>query len=199
MIYLHGGGGRGSDIAKVEGQAMRVWRGLEEFAEEPCIVVVPQCLSKSKDGERSTWIPGDLNVLLQNLKATLPVDPDRVYLTGNSMGGYGTWVWAGHNPEHFAAVAPISGGIGRNGPKDVTEDIAKWAANLAKIPVYAFAGETDDVVPADRSKRMIEAIRKAGGKQAKLKVYPNEGHGAKSLVYSTAESYDWIFSKKRSD
>jgi len=75
----------------------------------------------------------------------------------------------------------------------------KWTANLAKIPVYAVTGDKDDVVPAERSKRMIEAIRKAGGKQAKLKVYPNQGHGAKGVVYSTAEFYDRILSKKRED
>ena len=89
------------------------------------------------------------------------------------------------------------GGIGRGGPKAVTEDLAKWAANLARVPVYAFAGARDRVVPAERSERMIAAIRKSGGKLARLKVYPNEGHGAGQIVFSTTEMYDWMFSQKR--
>ena len=147
--------------------------------------------------ENGGWIPEDLNILLQHLKATLKIDAKRIYLTGNSMGGYGSWVWGGHHPEHFAAIAPVSGGIGPGGPKDVTPDLDKWAANLAKVPVHAFAGGKDKVVPAERSQRMIAAIKKAGGKEAKLKIHLDEGHGAGRVVYSTAEFYDWMFSKKR--
>jgi len=166
LIYLHGAGGVGDNIQKVKGQARAVVRGIEKFAKTPCIVVAPQVSKKTR--ENGGWIPEDLNILLQHLKATLKIDEKRIYLTGNSMGGYGSWVWGGHNPEHFAAIAPVVGGIGRGGPKAVTPDLAKWAANLAKVPVYAFAGAKDRVVPAERSERMIGAIRKAGGKEAKL-------------------------------
>ena len=113
------------------------------------------------------------------------------------MGGYGSWTWGGHNPDNFAAIAPVSGGIGPGGPKAVTPELDKWAANLAKIPVYAFAGGKDRVVPAERSQRMIAAIQKAGGKSAKIKIYPEEGHGAGRLVFESQEFYDWIFSNKR--
>jgi len=197
LIYLHGAGGVGDDIRKIRGQSARVSHGIEKFGKGPCIVVAPQCLPKTKDGQRGVWIPKDLNILLQHLKATLPVDDKRIYLTGNSMGGYGSWVWGAHNPEHFAAIAPVVGGIGPGGPKDVTPHLDKWVANLAKVPVYAFAGAKDKVVPAERSERMIAAIRKAGGKEAKLKIYPDEGHGAGRVVFSTGEFYDWMFSKKR--
>ena len=88
-------------------------------------------------------------------------------------------------------------GIGPGGPKDVTKDLDQWAANLAKVPVFAFAGAKDRVVPAERSECMIAAIRKAGGKEAKLKIYPDQGHGVGRVVFSTAELYDWMFSKKR--
>jgi dienelactone hydrolase len=174
-----------------------VLRGIEKFGKGPCIVVAPQCLKRTKKGERGTWAPEDLDALLEHLKATLPVDGKRIYLTGNSMGGYGAWAWGGHSPEHFAAIAPVVGGIGPGGPKDVTPDLDKWAANLAKVPVFAFAGARDRVVPAERSERMIAAIRKAGGKEAQLKVYPDEGHGAGRVAFSSAEFYDWMFSKKR--
>ena len=113
------------------------------------------------------------------------------------MGGYGSWAWGGHSPEHFAAIAPVSGGIGPDGPKDVTPDIEKWAANLAKVPVYAFAGANDNVVPAERSQRMIDAIRKAGGKKAKIRIYPDEGHSAGRLVFASAELFDWMFAQVR--
>ena len=158
-------------------------------------MVAPQCDKKVRAG--GGWLPDDLNILLGHLKATLKIDPKRVYLTGNSMGGYGSWAWGGHSPENFAAIAPVSGGIGPGGPKDVTPHVDKWAANLAKVPVYAFAGGNDKVVPAERSERMIAAIQKAGGKHAKIKVYPEEGHGAGRQVFSSAEFYEWMFSQKR--
>lgn len=195
LIYLHGAGGVGNNIHKLKGQARPLWQGIETFGKGPCIVVAPQCLKNGKAG--GGWIPQDLNILLGHLKATLNIDENRIYLTGNSMGGYGSWVWGGHNPEHFAAIAPVSGGIGPGGPKDVTPDLEKWAANLAKVPVHAFAGGNDRVVPAERSERMIAAIQKAGGQEARLKVHPDEGHGAGRVVFSTAEFYEWMFSKKR--
>ena len=113
------------------------------------------------------------------------------------MGGYGTWVWAAHDPHHFAAIAPIVGGIGREGAKAITPGLDQWAVNLAKIPVYAFVGALDTTVPPDRSERMIKAIHQAGGKEAKLKVYPNEGHGAGRVVVADRDYYDWLFAQKR--
>ena len=195
VIYLHGAGGVGDNIQKVRGQAGQVWKGIEKFKKNPCIVVAPQASKKAR--ENGGWIPNDLNILLGHLKNTLKVDEKRIYLTGNSMGGYGSWVWGGHYPEHFAAIAPVSGGIGPGGPKDVTPDLTKWAANLAKVPVFAFTGGKDRVVPSERSERMIAAIQKAGGKDAKIKIHPSEGHGAGRVVFGSAEFYQWMFSKKR--
>ncbi len=196
LIYLHGAGGVGNDIQKVKGQTSSIWRGIETFGKESCIVVAPQCLRQPSEGVDAGWLPGDLNELLPHLKATLPIDGRRIYLTGNSMGGYGSWVWGAHNPEHFAAIAPVAGGIGPRGPKDITPELAGWAASLAKVPVFAFVGAEDNVVPPDRSERMIEAIRQAGGERAKLRIYPDEGHGVGRLVYSTLELYEWMFSQR---
>ena len=89
------------------------------------------------------------------------------------------------------------GGIGPGGPKDVTPDLDQWAANLAKVPVYAFAGAKDNVVPAERSERMVAAIQKAGGNQAKIKVYQDQGHNARQVVYNSREFYDWMFDQRR--
>ncbi|MEO0413959.1 MAG: prolyl oligopeptidase family serine peptidase [Verrucomicrobiota bacterium] len=89
------------------------------------------------------------------------------------------------------------GGIGPEGPKDVTPDLEKWAANLAKVPLFAFAGAQDKVVPAERSERMVAAIKAAGGKEAKIRVYPDQGHGAGKVAFSSAEYLDWMFAQKR--
>ena len=125
------------------------------------------------------------------------MDDRRIYLTGISMGGYGTWAWAAQDPQYFAAIAPIVGGIGREGPKAVTPEFDQWATNLARIPVYAFVGALDKTVPPERSERMIAAIQKAGGKEARLKIYPEEGHNTGRVVVADQDFYDWLFAQKR--
>ena len=197
LIYLHGSGGGFAPLDRIGGQARALLFGIDKFGKGPCYVVVPQCFQKTKSGTKSTWEPQDLNSLLDDLLEKFPIDPKRVYLTGNSMGGYGCWAWGGHSPERFAAIAPVVGGIGPGGPKDISPDITKWARNLAQVPVYAFAGGKDMVVPADRSERMINEIRKAGGKLAKIKVYPEGGHNVRQQVYNSEEFHDWMFSQSR--
>ena len=199
VIYLHGGGGVGDDVWKIAGQVRGLIRGIHRFDQSSCLVVAPQCRrSSTKSDKRGTWVPTDLDCLLRHLMATHPeIDADRVYLTGNSMGGYGCWVWGGQRPEHFAAIAPIVGGIGREGPKDVTSDLDQWAANLSKVPVYAFVGAKDKVVPPERSERMIAAIHRAGGTRAKIKCYAEEGHGASRAVFSDSDYFDWMFTQRR--
>jgi len=199
VIFLHGAGGVGDDIkqGRVINKPTEIWQGIQKFNKGSAIVAAPQCLQQGRKGERGIWTPEDLNLFLEHLKATMPVDERRVYLTGISMGGYGTWAWAAHDPQHFAAIAPIVGGIGREGAKAVTPDFDQWARSLAKLPVYAFVGALDKTVPPERSERMIAAIQKAGGREAKLKVYPEEGHGAARKVVIDPEFYEWLFSHQR--
>lgn len=199
LIYLHGAGGLGTEIRKITGQSRGVVMGIQKFKKDPCLVVAPQCSRTSEKSDlRGTWEAEDLNVFLEHLLEKYPeIDRSRIYLTGNSMGGYGSFMWGGNSPEHFAAIAPVVGGIGRGGPKDVTPDLDKWAANLAKVPLWAFAGAKDRVVPAERSQRMVAAIKKAGGKQAKITVYEDEAHGAGRRVFNSQEFYDWMFAQKR--
>ncbi|CAI8301843.1 MAG: Uncharacterised protein [Opitutia bacterium UBA7350] len=199
LIYLHGGGGKGTDILRIKGQVRQLTDGIQRFRKGPCLIVAPQCLQQSKDGGWATWFHTDLNLLLTHLKATLPIDENRIYLTGNSMGGFGSWMWGGHNPEHFAAIVPVVGGIGYNGPMDVTKDLDDWAANLAKVPVFAFVGALDKVVPPGHSERIVRSIRSAGGAKVYLRNYPNEGHNARRVTYGTAEFYDWVFSQSKSN
>ena len=197
LIYLHGAGGVGDNVGRLQGQARALLAGIDQFKKGPCHIVVPQCSRTRKAGGRGTWEASDLDLLLKGLSSSLEFDSKRIYLTGNSMGGYGSWTWGGNSPHHFAAIAPVVGGIGPGGPKDVTTELDQWAENLAKVPVYAFAGAKDKVVPAERSERMVNAIRKAGGKLAKIKVYQDQGHNARQVVYSSKDFYDWMFSQKR--
>lgn len=197
LIYLHGGGAIGSDLHRVGEQAHALILGIHQFEKGPCFVVVPQCLRTKHCAERGTWQEKDLNLLLDEVIEKFPVDSDKIYVTGSSMGGYGAWLWRGTCPERFAAIAPIVGGIGPRGPKDVSPDLEKWAFNLATVPVYAFAGGRDKVVPAERSIRMVDAIRRLGGKLAKIKAYQDMGHNVRQKVYSSQEFYDWMFSEAR--
>jgi len=196
LVYLHGAGGRGDDVAKAKNNVARVMKGLAEHVTEPSLVVAPQC-SKGTPGEMGIWQPKDLDLLLDHLKATLPVNGKRVFLSGNSKGGFGSWAWAGESPQHFAAVAPVVGGLGFGGPKDVFPELERWAKNLTSVPVWAFHGATDRVVPAERSERMVKLIREMGGKKAKLTIYPDEGHGAGRKAFFSAEFYNWMFGQRR--
>lgn len=194
LIFLHGAGGRGRDIERVKPIARPAFLGMENFAGEPCIFVAPQATEGTKEIPAS-WLPDDLDRFLTHLKTALPVDADRVYVTGNSMGGYGTWAWAAHSPHQFAAAAPVVGGLGKGGPKDITPDLDRWAENLTTLPVWAFHGANDKVVPADRSERMIKLIRDKGGKLARLTVFPDEGHGASRQVYTSRDFFEWLFAQ----
>ena len=113
---------------------------VQEHIDEPCYIVAPQCLKGTAEA-KGTWLAEDLNRLLAHLKATLLIDQNRVYLTGHSMGGYGTWMWAATNPEHFAAVAPRAGGLGMGGPLDITPDFDQWAKNLTTVPLFGHSTE----------------------------------------------------------
>lgn len=194
LVFLHGAGGRGRDIERVKRIAQPALAGMERFAGEASLFVAPQATEGTK-GIPASWLPDDLDRFLDHLKNTLPVDEDRIYVTGNSMGGYGTWAWAAHSPKQFAAAAPVVGGLGKGGPKDITPNLDRWAENLATIPVWAFHGANDKVVPADRSERMIKRIRDKGGKSARLTIFPNEGHGASRKVYTSREFFEWLFAQ----
>ena len=116
---------------------------------------------------------------------TLPVDPDRVYLTGESMGGYGTWEIAVRYPDRFAAIAPVCG-VGE----------AWLASRLVNLPVWAFHGAQDDRVPLRGSQEMVEAVTKCGGRP-KLTVYPDMGHMIGDFVYGNEELYRWLLAQRR--
>ena len=194
LIYLHGGGGTGHDIRKPRSQILPLLSTLRQ-ASIAALVVAPQTPAGVKTG--GGWLVPDLDLFLAHLLETLPVDSARVYLTGNSMGGYGTYLWAGSQPQHFAAIAPMVGGLGSGGPLDVTPDLDSWGRNLATLPMRAYYGEDDQVVPADRGSMVMRAIERAGGKHAMLSVLKGRGHNAGQVPYADPTFFEWLFSHRK--
>lgn len=176
IVFLHGAGESGSDLNLVKRHGPpKIVESRKDF---PFVVVSPQSPSFG-------WRIEALNALLDEVLARYKVDPDRVYLTGLSMGGFGTWTWAGQNPERFAAIAPICGG----------GNVAD-APRLKDLPIWVFHGAKDNVVPLRRSQEMVDAIKKAGG-DPKFTVYPEAGHDSWTDTYNNQELYDWFLKHKR--
>jgi predicted peptidase len=198
LIFLHGGGGVGQDIERIARQSGFLRNALRRNSINSWIVAPQAAKSPRKaGGSRGGWQVADLDLLLAHLLETLPIDPDRVYLTGISMGGYGTLMWAGYRPDHFAAIAPMVGGLGPEGPKDITEDLDLWGRNLAKIPMRAYYGAKDKIVPPDRGEMIREAIDQAGGELAEVIILQDKGHNAASTPYSQPEFFQWLFSHRK--
>lgn len=177
MLFLHGAGERGSDLRKLRRYGPP--RLVESDPDFPFILIAPQCPTGSY------WRSGALLALLDDAASRYRVDPRHVVVTGVSMGGYGTWELAMAAPERFAAISPICGG-----------GDARLARRLVHLPIWAFHGEEDDIVPLSETLEMIDAIRAAGGKP-RVTIYPRVGHDSWMAAYATAELYDWLLAQRR--
>jgi predicted peptidase len=177
ILFLHGSGERGSDLEKVKthGPPKLVAQG-KDF---PFIIVSPQC----PDGQ--WWDPDILMGLLSDVTKKYVVDKDRIYLTGLSMGGFGTWTLGAEHPELFAAIAPICG----------QGDTSKAAA-LKDMPIWAFHGGKDPVVAIKGDQDMVDAVKAAGG-DVKFTIYPDAGHDAWTETYDNPDLYQWFLQHKR--
>jgi predicted peptidase len=178
ILYLHGGTPRGNDISQ-----MPRW-GLTEKVEKdpdfPFIVVSPQCHT----GE--IWTDVDaLGVILDEVTQTQRVDPDRVYVTGHSMGGRGALYVAYKMPERFAAVISL----GPVGP------ITAWAEKLAAIPLWLFHGPNDQYTPLKEVEDLVHAVEAAGG-HPQLTVLPGRDHYILD-VYDRPDLYEWLGKQKK--
>jgi len=180
VLFLHGAGERGDDLEKVKVHGPP--KLVEQRSDCPAIVVSPQC-----PNER-IWSPTQLSLLLDKCMETLKVHPDRVYVTGLSMGGFGTWALCAKEPERFAAAVPICGG----------GDVSK-AARLVKLPIWVFHGAKDTVVTPDYSQKMVDAIRAAGGARVELTVYPEAKHDSWTETYANDDVAKWLLSQKRGE
>jgi predicted peptidase len=195
VIFLHGSGERGSD-----NDAQLKW-GVTNFATDenmklhPALVIAPQCpanmawanfLNKENSTEKhllpSPTKPMELVIaLIQQLKKTMPVDTNRIYITGLSMGGYGTYDAIERYPNLFAAAVPVCGG----------GDVSK-AATIAKIPIWIFHGAEDAAVSPLYSLEMLDALTKAGAHPG-FTQYPEVGHFSWLAAYSDTMMLEWLF------
>lgn len=184
VLFLHGAGERGTNVnvVAVHGPPKQAAAG-REF---PFILVSPQCPSNQ------TWDNEALLTLLDSIQSQLPVDPTRVYVTGLSMGGYGTWSLALQHPERFAAVAPVCGGGER-----IRALLPSQQAALKTLGIWAFHGGKDYVVPPSESERAVDAVKRAGVTDVKLTVYPEDGHDSWTHAYNEPAFYDWLLSHRR--
>ena len=186
VMFLHGAGERGTNLAKVAVHGPPKF--LKDRPDFPFVVVSPQCPA----GE--VWSDETLLALLDDVLARHAVDAGRVYLTGLSMGGYGTWSLATRAPSRFAAVAPICGG---GETIRVLLPAPGQGGALKTLGVWAFHGGKDTVVAPDESQRMVSAFKAAGCKDIQLTVYPEAGHDSWTETYSNPRLYDWFLEHQR--
>ncbi len=177
VLFLHGAGERGDDLELVKKHGPPKLVDADQAF--PFVIVSPQVK------ENSWWDSAYLLALLDEVEATYNIDPARIYLTGLSMGGFGTWDLAMRAPERFAAIAPICGGGFR------------WTAcQLKNTPVWAFHGAKDQVVPLGESEQMVEAVNACDG-NAKLTIYPDANHDSWTETYDNPELYSWFLKHTR--
>ena len=179
ILFLHGAGERGTDVSLVAKHGPP--KLLAQGESIPAIVVSPQC----PPGEWWNAHLEALSGLLDQIIDKYNVDTKRIYLTGLSMGGYGSWALAAQEPERFAAVMPICGGGSRIS-----------SLNLTELPIWAFHGEDDSVVPVAESKDMVDAIEKRGG-NVKLTLYPGVDHDSWTQTYDNPDVWEWLFAQKK--
>jgi predicted peptidase len=177
LVFLHGAGERGSDL-----QAVAVHGPLKEIAKGrklPFLVAAPQC-------PRGQWWDADLvNAFVEHLVRTYRIDRDRVYLTGLSMGGFGTWSAAAKRPDLYAAILPICGGID---PDEVT--------SLVRMPIWTVHGDADMAVPISETVRAVDRLKELGA-SPRFDIVRGGGHDVWTDVYASDATYQWMMAQKR--
>jgi predicted peptidase len=186
MLFLHGLGESGNnelERVKIHGPPSFV----DLRPDFPFVVVSPQLpppAGEMKDVP-TAWKPEPLIRLVDHVVKHMNIDPTRVYVTGLSMGGYGTWRLVAAYPERFAAAVPICGG----------GEPETMAASVRRVPIWAFHGALDTVVPVCKSEEMVQAVRRAGG-DVRLTVYPTVEHNSWKPTYDNPKVYDWLLSHR---
>lgn len=183
LVFLHGTGEIGTDVraTTVHGP----WRYVRDNPEKaPFVILAPQMREKSE------WNPAQLEEWLQAALKDLPdgvgPDPKRLYLTGLSRGGRGTWSWGIYYPKRFAAIAPVAG----------DSLIRDGACAVKDLPIWAFHGARDDIVLYQPEEAFADAVRACGG-HVNYTLYPEGNHNSWDAAYSNPSLYDWLLQQKR--
>lgn len=183
LIWLHGAGQSGTDNESQTAGSPRPLYSPQAQEKHPCFVLMPQCPDRSIGWKNQ--VSQNLMTLINELCDNLPVDRDRIYLTGSSMGGFGTWGMITQWPEVFACAVPLCGG----------GDPSK-AGVIKNIPIWAFHGDMDDQVNVDNTRRMAAALKAVNGKMEYTEL-PGAGHLITEVVYKKPELDEWIFKQRR--
>lgn len=183
VLFLHGAGERGDDNTAQLKHGAREFIKPENQAKHPCFVIAPQC-------PKEQWWAGE-NVdtalaIVEQFSNDPRIDTKRIYITGLSMGGFGTWSALAKEPKLFAAAIPICGG----------GDPAT-AERFKHIPIRVYHGDADTVITPDKSQAMIDALKAAGAKDATLTLYPNVGHNSWAQSYANPEVMAWLFTQSK--
>ena len=201
ILFLHGYGEEGDDglLPTQVGLAAAIRRHVDRF---PFVVVIPQC--RKQDWWTNSPMEAQALKALDQTMQEFKGDPQRVYLTGLSMGGYGTWALGSQHSGRFAALVPICGGV-RLPPghhlanaRDTVESADPYTAvaqKIGKTPVWVFHGGADDTVPVTESRKMVEALKAAGG-DVHYTEYPGVGHDSWTKAYDEAELFTWLLAQK---
>lgn len=180
VIYLHG---RDGDVMTPEqpGEA-KTFSQEENYRKRECVIIAPQCPKGAAwDGKNA----GAVVEIIGDLTKNLAIDKKRIYLTGYSMGAYGTFHLLGQEPRLFAAAVPVSGGGDPN-----------RAESYKNVPVWVFHGAKDPTVNVDQSRKMVEALKKARS-DVKYTEYDDGDHGIAGRVYADVKVHEWIFEQHR--
>ncbi|MBI5730323.1 MAG: prolyl oligopeptidase family serine peptidase [Ignavibacteriales bacterium] len=177
MMFLHGSGERGNNLELVEKHGPP--KLINQGKDFPFIVVSPQCPLGIR------WKTNELIALLDDIIKNYNVDENRIYITGLSMGGYGTWKLANEIPERLAAIIPICG----------------WGdtwtiCEIGDLPVWAFHGAKDNVVDPRKSQELVDALKACNG-NAKLTLYPEANHDSWTQTYDNPEIYEWLLKQTK--
>jgi predicted peptidase len=193
VLWLHGGGSRGDDLKQLnvygDQSGLGYFARADNQSKYPSFIVAPQCpLNKLWGDPDSVQPTAEMRLvleILEKVQADYSVDSRRLYATGISLGGFGTWDVIARRPEMFAAAVPICGG----------GNPAK-APLMAKTPIWAFHGEQDELVNVSQSRRMIAAIRNAGG-EPRYTEYKGVGHNSWERAFAEPKLLPWLFAQRR--
>lgn len=179
LIFLHGSGEKGTDIEKVKIHGPFKYLKVHKL---DAYVLAPQC------PENEEWDAEVLYRLILKIQKENNIDSDRIYVTGLSLGGWGTWNLAFAHPDMFAAIVPISGFV------DLIQ--LEQTCKIAKIPTRIFHGLMDDVVNIDYAITIYKELKKCNS-NVELTIFDDAGHDSWSRVYDNQEIYDWMFKQVR--